>query len=169
MPQNLLIWRIAMKIQDYLCYDVSDGGEVKNTNTNSYLKKQINNSGYYRVELSKAGRSKKLFVHRLVALAFIPNIKNLPQVNHKDGDKLNNNVSNLEWVTASNNKKHSFRVLGQTVTKLFDGDNGKTKIKKENIQGLIERKKETTYKALAKEIGVNPKYLSNLLRGLVRG
>ena len=158
-----------MKIKGYLCYDISEDGEVKNTNTNKHLKKQINNSGYYRVELSKKGRSKKLFVHRLVALSFIPNIENLPQVNHKDGNKLNNNVSNLEWITASNNKKHAFRVLGQKPNKAFNDKNGKTKIKKEEIPSLIERKRYTTYKILAKEVGVNPKYLSNLLRGLVRG
>jgi len=158
-----------MKIKDYLCYDISKDGKVKNTNTNMHLKKQINNSGYYRVELSNKGHSKKFFVHRLVALSFIPNAENLPQVNHKDGNKLNNNVDNLEWITASNNKKHAFGVLGQKPNMFFNGKNGKTKIKKEDIPSLIERKKHKTYKSLAKEVGVNPKYLSNLLRGLVRG
>lgn len=69
--------------------------------------------GYARVFIRKRNeKSKSVPVHRLVAMAFIPNPKNLPQVNHIDGNKKNNSVKNLEWVTASQNKLHSFRVLG---------------------------------------------------------
>lgn len=69
--------------------------------------------GYIKVYIRKPNqRSKTISVHRLVAEAFIKNPHNYPQVNHKDGDKTNNNVDNLEWVTASENKLHSFRVLG---------------------------------------------------------
>jgi hypothetical protein len=57
---------------------------------------------------------KNHYVHRLVATAFLPNMFNLPQVNHKDGNKLNNNVSNLRWESASDNMTHSVRVLGNT-------------------------------------------------------
>ena len=56
-------------------------------------------------------------VHRLVAQAFIPNYRNLPEVNHIDGNKQNNNVSNLEWTTHSQNMKHSQCVLGFNVPK----------------------------------------------------
>jgi len=158
-----------MKIEGYENYIITRQGEAINTNTGRMMKKQINNAGYYRVEFSKAGKQKKLFVHRLVATAFIPNKESLPQVNHLNGDKLDNRIENLEWCTASQNHKHSFKYLGRPVTKVFDAANGKTKIFKIDIPGLIERKKTTTYRALALDIGVSPTYLSSLLRGLVRG
>lgn len=59
-------------------------------------------------------------VHRLVALAFIPNPNNLPEVNHKDGNKLNNNIDNLEWVSKSDNIKHSFNTLNREVKRGSD-------------------------------------------------
>ena len=68
--------------------------------------------GYFQVVLRKNGTVKQPVLHRLVADAFIPNVFNKPQVNHIDGDKLNNVVSNLEWVTSSENCWHAFNVLG---------------------------------------------------------
>lgn len=68
-------------------------------------------AGYLRAHLHVDGKSKLISVHRLVAMAFIPNPGNLPEVNHKDGDKHNNHVGNLEWVSKSQNKRHSIDVL----------------------------------------------------------
>lgn len=59
--------------------------------------------------LYKNGKEKLLRVHRLVAMAFLPNPNNLPQVNHKDGNKQNNSVDNLEWCEQSDNMKHAYK------------------------------------------------------------
>lgn len=74
----------------------------------TYLKLNKNTGGYLSVVLYKNGTHKRYLVHRLVAQAFIENIENKIEVNHIDGNKLNNHVSNLEWVTRSENMKHSY-------------------------------------------------------------
>ena len=75
------------------------------------LKFAKHHKGYVKAQLRKEDKLKAFFVHRLVAQAFIPNPEGKPQVNHKDGDKLNNTVSNLEWTTQSENLKHSYHIL----------------------------------------------------------
>ena len=69
----------------------------------------IQRTGYYAVMLWLGNKSKCATVHRLVAEAFIPNPDNLPCINHKDGDKLNNQVTNLEWCTYQENMQHAVR------------------------------------------------------------
>lgn len=73
------------------------------------LKGCFDRYGYPCVKLCKEGKLNHHTVHRLVALTFIPNPKSLPQVNHKDGNKSNNHISNLEWCTASQNVIHSHK------------------------------------------------------------
>lgn len=95
-------------------YDVSSSGEIRSLfRYKRVLKPSVQKNGYATVELFKNKKSKRLLVHRLVALAFIPNPKGLPQVNHKDEDKLNNSASNLEWVTAKENMNYGTRLQRQ--------------------------------------------------------
>lgn len=90
-------------------YQVSNLGRVRSANG---IRKARISGCYPRIKLCNHGACEHLFVHRLVAEAFIPNLENKSQVNHIDGNKLNNVVSNLEWVTPSENAIHSHRVLG---------------------------------------------------------
>ncbi len=77
------------------------------------LRESISNSGYKTVNICEKGRPKRRSVHRIVAETFIPNPNGLEQVNHIDGNKLNNCVKNLEWVSRSDNGKHAARRLGK--------------------------------------------------------
>ncbi len=78
-----------------------------------HLSPDTSSHGYARVRLFKGNTPSRVSVHRLVAEAFIPNPEGLPQVNHIDGNKLNNHIDNLEWCSASHNIRHSYDVLGK--------------------------------------------------------
>lgn len=99
------IWK---KIPEFENYAVSNLGEVKNLKTGIILKPYLNSSGYCMVRLYNDGCGRFCLVHRLVANAFIPNLKNLPEVNHKDEVKTNNRVDNLEFCDRRYNAEYSF-------------------------------------------------------------
>ena len=96
-------WRT---IEEFPDYEVSDGGLVYSHKSHKELRQSRQPNGYMSVELFNAKGSRRFLVHRLVALAFIPNVNELPQVNHINEDKIDNRVENLEWVTARQNILH---------------------------------------------------------------
>ena len=116
---NKEIWK---DIKDYEgFYQVSNLGNVRSVPRNGTVKyykilKPNNVKGYYQVTLQKKGKKKIYKVHRLVAKTFIKNTYNKREVNHIDGNKLNNAVTNLEWVTAKENSNHRVNVLNKKTT-----------------------------------------------------
>jgi len=91
-------------------YHIAPHGAVWNLGTEQWLQPTLNPNGYLKVGLSLDSQSKQVLLHRLVALHFLPNPYGHPQVNHKDGDKLHNAVSNLEWVSAEENTRHALEM-----------------------------------------------------------
>ena len=91
-------------------YLINPQGEVFSQKTNKYLKQAATRAGYVhiRVSLGRAGYQKTMYIHREVARMFLPNPKNLREVNHLDCNKQNNAVSNLEWCSRKENVQHAF-------------------------------------------------------------
>lgn len=109
----MLEWR---KVEGY-DYEVSNAGDVRNMQTGKVLTSR--EPRYGSVTLCSSAGQVQVTVHKLVAEAFLPNPLNLPMVNHKDENKLNNRVDNLEWCDAIYNATYSF---GKPVLQLFNGE-----------------------------------------------
>ena len=115
------------KIAGWEQYSVSSDGRVFSSKFGELreMTQTVGTSGYYNVGFCN-GKEKKTFqVHRLMASTFLKNTKNLEIVNHLDGNKLNNDISNLEWTTRTGNAKHA-------VEKLRGGQVAERKARKEN-------------------------------------
>lgn len=114
-------------------YQVSNLGRVRSCGTGRILKPKINNKGYLFVGLCKSGKAKQFLVHRIVATAFIPNPENLPVVNHRDYNRQNDCVDNLEWCTIAYNTKYSSHkwkgkpLSEETKQKMSEAKKGKPK------------------------------------------
>ena len=118
-----------VKIEGFENYEVSNLGKVRNIKSGRILKPHLNHNGYLKHHLYKHNKLKELFLHRIIAIAFIDNPEEKPQVNHIDENKLNNDLSNLEWCTVRENLIHGTRTkrvaekLSQKVIQLDLNDN----------------------------------------------
>lgn len=91
-------------------YEIDDCGVIKNKTTGKILKPIKKMNGYSAVTLYKKGtKPRQMLVHRLIAIHYIQNPDNKKEINHKDGNKLNSNIDNLEWATSSENNLHAIR------------------------------------------------------------
>ena len=162
------IWkRLSYNNVDYGDYYlVSNFGNIKNVASGHIRKGYTNkNNPYYKIILSFGGRDKTatIKVHRAVAETFIPNPSNLPQVNHKDGNKLNNNIDNLEWVSEKQNLIHA------VINKLSDSgeESCLSQLTREQINYIrdncIPYNKNFGCAALAKKFNVDRSTISKIV------
>lgn len=137
-------------IDDYI---ITKDGKVINKHNGHVLKPQKNNKGYGRISIG----GKLLFVHRLVAEKYIPNPNNYAQVNHKDGNKDNNSVENLEWVNNLQNKVHATKndlvIYGEKCSW--------AKLSEEQVKE-IKNNKDMTASSLAKKYNVSPSTIRDI-------
>jgi hypothetical protein len=123
---------IFVNIKDFSDYEISNLGRIKSKKGNKQIimSTSISNAGYKTVKMRKDGKYYTKTVHKLVALHFLSKETENLIVNHKDGDKTNNFVDNLEWITNSENIKHAYESGLRTVTQKM-----KDTVTKRNIEG----------------------------------
>lgn len=135
-------------------YEVSSTGEVRCRKSGHYrpITKKFNRfTGYYAVDLRKGGECKTRTIHRIVAEAFLPNPDGLPYVNHKDEDKTNNSVENLEWCT-------------QQYNTLYSSHKRRKRIKAYTVDGELVATFESEFVA-AEMLGVTKSAVSQAAKG----
>lgn len=151
-------WLPAPYCADYL---VSTYGRVKSLKGKVKILKPVLGRGYLRVDLSKDGKPKHFNVHQLVALAFIPNPNCKREVNHIDGNKLNNYVDNLEWCTQSENIQHAVA----TGLKAQGEEHGRAKLTNEQVEEIRANPYGLTLEKLAEKFGVGQTAIGYIQRG----
>ncbi len=117
---------MARQINNYPRYFIYSDGRVYSNKSKKFLKPGLCSRGYEFVNLWNIDKKPKMHMnHRLVACHYIPNIDNKPTVNHKDSNKRNNNINNLEWATHSENILHSFKNTKRKQARVWKGKFGK--------------------------------------------
>lgn len=138
-------------------YLVSRDGQIKGIKSGKILKQCVAKSGYKIVGLCSHGVRKNVQVHRIIALAFLQNSQNKPEVNHKDGCKTNNAIENLEWATRQENSQHAFEngLMNLSNIKLTPND-----VKKIRKRYFLDKK---TYNQIAEEFNLSLSHVEGVV------
>ncbi len=143
-------------------YEASTDGHIRNTKTKRVLHEFPGKDRYLRTQFD----GKTRLVHRVIAKTFIPNPNILPEVNHKDGDKSNNSVDNLEWCTRSDNLKHAYTHGFRTAK---GTNNARCKLSADNVayikNNYIRGDRQYGAKALASKFNVAPQTVCAVISG----
>ena len=158
----------AVQIKNFPGYYITDTGDVYSRKKGRFRKlKPTIKLGYPTVGICDSSGVKYKLVHRLIAEAFIPNPDNKPQINHKNGIRNDNSISNLEWVSAKENINHSFLFLGHKPTWL--GKSGKDHNRYKLVQQLKDGNMIAEFYGCAeahRKTGVDFRHISACCRGL---
>ncbi len=126
----------------------------------SILKGTPDKDGYLKLSLSKENKQISFGIGRLVAKTFLENINNFKEINHKDGNKQNNSIDNLEWCTRSQNEKHAYDT--GLIKKKFGEQHHNAKLTNEAVR-VIRNSFTLTHQELANIFGVNRKCVGNII------
>jgi hypothetical protein len=153
-------------------YEVDNMGNIytlpKNSRPERILVFSPDSFGYLRVGLCKNNKVKTFKAHRIVALTFIPNLENLPQVNHKNGIKTDNRVENLEWASAKSNINHAWKI---GLSKALNGDsNGNSKISDNERDAIVRDYALTdmTQDQIGKKYGVTQSNVAQIVKAYLK-
>lgn len=177
MENEIEIWKDVEGWEGF--YQVSNMGRIKSINRiivrndkkplprkEMILKPAKNRGGYRIIGLRKCGKNRTCTVHRLVALHFIPNPSNLPEVNHKWGDKDDNRACALEWMTSGQNSQHAYDT-GLNVAARGEKQ-GSSKLKEIDVIQIKNMLKISNDQiAISKKYGVTSSTISRIKRGIV--
>lgn len=144
-------------------YEVSSAGYVRSKKKNLILHPHKHTNGYYRINLYINKKRQRFYMHRLIAELFIPNPDNKKEVNHKDGNRENYSIDNLEWCTRSENELHKCRVLGKKPSKIM-----REKAIKKCSKRVLCVENNAIYKSLSfaeRKTGICHQSISNACRG----
>ncbi len=144
-------------------YQISNYGDVKGKR-HTILKPQLDIHGYYFVNLYKDRVMKSYRIHKLMGINFIPNPNNYTEMNHIDGNKLNNHIDNLEWCTHSMNMQHAV----QNGLRLLGENHHQAKLTQSNVDYIrshyIPRDQNFGARALGRKFGVQSTQISNVVK-----
>lgn len=176
--EEVEIWK-SLDFLGYPDYEVSTLGNVKSLNyrhtgKEKILKQMKHKNDYLHISLYRNGKHKNYDTHRLVALAFISNPNNLPQVNHKDENKQNNKVDNLEWVTSKYNNNYGTR--NEKASKVQKGkpksDEHKQKISEARRKPILQFTLDNIFirewdsaKSASKELNIDSGFIAKCCKG----
>ena len=150
-------------------FEISNFGMLRNSKTKRVYKTCMNRQGYYQVNVSLGASTDKkvLKLHRCVACTFLENLKKLPVINHKDGNKLNNYAGNLEWVTAAEDTRHAYDSNLVDLNKRCGVNNPCSKFTENDVvyirQNYIPRHKEFGARALARKFNVHHSVICHIV------
>ena len=158
------IWKPIAGTKGFI--EVSNEGRVRSwlRGTPRVLKTQTDNKGYHRLRVTVEREKMSYKIHREVAKAFIPNPDNLPQVNHKDGNKSNNAVDNLEWITNIGNAHHAIENgLWDT---LFEGSKRENESRKRPVIGYFTPEVTQRFESVSEaERYIGSRHITDVLKG----
>lgn len=152
---------MKIKISDLNHHYIDDKGNVFNLKTNRVLKPYKGKNGYMMVDMWENNKPNKRYIHRLLGQAFLPNLENKRTINHIDGNKLNNDLSNLEWATDSENMQHAYNHNLNQQTKVNLTENNLKEIWKRFLN-------HETFTSMLKDYDIAATTMSNYIAQFVK-